>query len=320
MMENKTRMIGFIIVAATALICLVSLGFSYHVYSESKKKAAEYDDRIRALHRSTAQLEKRIADLTEKQERMGDPYGDVGFDGSLDPKPPAGIRSTLETERSGTEDRKTVKQLARIIRSTGLDQLAAEGDVDPTLLTRMVEDYELQEKVSSYRERMLEQNRNLHQADRNDYSAYAEELMSLYQRARLRRRGGGNTADQEEAFNEMLAKFPEAYVTGLAIGERALRAAIRRQDDEVEEYYRMLRDNETFSSLVTDRGTEVMPHLERYMAYNYIRQGRMDEAQVLIESLENNYSNSYIITRGANLRVRWVPVQRIVDNLRNLSR
>ena len=166
--------------------------------------------------------------------------------------------ATASEDESASDHRKKIQQLAQIISSTGLDQLAASEDLDPTILSKIYEDYALRDMVSNYREQTLARNRELHQLDSSQYN---EELMALYDRARLRRRGAGNAEDQAKAFNEMLAKFPDAYATGMAIAERGLRAAFLRQGNNVEEYYNMLSENDKFQNIVTDRGTEAMPNM-----------------------------------------------------------
>jgi hypothetical protein len=104
----------------------------------------------------------------------------------------------------------------------------------------------------------------------------------------------------------------------MAIAERALRSAFRQKSNDVEEYYGMLRENDMFSTIVTDRGMEAMPNLENYLAYSYIREGRVEEAQIFIESLESKYANSFVLTRGADRRFKWLPASQAADNLRML--
>jgi hypothetical protein len=142
--------------------------------------------------------------------------------------------------------------------------------------------------------------------------------MVLYDRAQLRRRGVGNPEDQENAFNEMLAKFPDAYATGMAIAERGLRSAFLRKGDDVKEYYSMLSENDKFSNIVTDLGTEAMPNLENYLAYSYIQEGRVEDALVFIGLLERKYANSFVLTRGADRRLKWIPASQAAENLRML--
>ena len=116
----------------------------------------------------------------------------------------------------------------------------------------------------------------------------------------------------------MLAKFPDAYANGMAIAERGLRAAFLRKGNDVEEYYNMLSENDKFQNIVTDRGMEALPNLENYLARRYIREGRFEDAQVFIESLESKYANSFIISRGPNRRIKWIPASQAAENLRML--
>ncbi len=297
---EKIKNISVTVAVLSALICLASIFFSYRVYISSKKLVTEYRDDLAALRQSYAELEKQY----------------ISAENSIGPspfkKPPLATRSENESD-SG--QRKKVQQLAEIISSTGLDQLAANEDLDPTILSKIYEDYALQDMVSTYREQTLARNRELHQLDRSQYN---EELMDLYDRARLRRRGAGNPEDREKAFNEMLAKFPDAYATGMAIAERGLRAAFLRKGNDVEEYYNRLSENDKFQNIVTDRGMEAMPNLENYLARRYIREGRFEDAQVFIESLESKYANSFIISRGPNRRIKWIPATQAAENLRML--
>ena len=92
-----------------------------------------------------------------------------------------------------------------------------------------------------------------------------------------------------------------------------------RKNDDVQEYYDMLRKNDKFSNIVTDRGAEAIPNLENFLANSYIREGRTEEARVFIESLEGEYANSFVVTRGADRRLKWVPAWQVAENLRNLT-
>lgn len=296
--REKIKNISGIVAVSSAVICMVSIFFSYRVYVSSQKLVIEYREDLSALRQSYAELEKQYKPANNN-------LGQTPLK-----KSPLKARSGDET---ASDNRKKVQELAQIIRSTGLDQLAANEDLDPSILSRIYEDYALQDQVSNYRELAVARNRELHELDRNQYN---EELMALYDRARLRRRGMGNPEDQKKAFNEMLAKFPDAYATGMAIAERGLRSAFLQKADDAKEYYSMLRENDKFSNIVTDRGTEAMPNLENYLAYSYIQEGRVEDALVYIESLETKYANSFVLTRGADRRLKWISASQAADNLR----
>jgi hypothetical protein len=171
---EKTKNISVTVAVFSALICLASIFFSYRVYVSSKKLVTEYRDDLTALRQSYAELEKQYKSAENN-------LGPSPFK-----KPPLATGSENASE---SDQRKKIQQLAQIIRSTGLDQLAANEDLDPSILSKIYEDYALQDMVSTYREQTLARNLELHQLDRSQYN---EELMALYDRARLQRRGAGN--------------------------------------------------------------------------------------------------------------------------------
>jgi len=308
MTKEKIRMVSAIVAVSSAVICIVSILFSYRVYVSSRKLITEYRADLSALRQSYMELEEKFA--TQKF------FQNKAAENNISPRLLKKSRLPSGGEEGSVSDHhKKIQQLAQILRSTGLDQLAANENLDPTILSKIYEEYALQDLVSNYREQTAARNRELHQLDQNQYN---EELMALYDRARLRRRGAGNTEDQEKAFSEMITKFPDAYATGMAIAERGLRSAFLRNSSDVEEYYSMLRENDKFSNIITDRGMEAMPNLENYLAYSYIREGRVEEAQVFIESLESKYANSFVLTRGSDRRVKWIPASQAAENLRML--
>ena len=73
--------------------------------------------------------------------------------------------------------------------------------------------------------------------------------------------------------------------------------------------------NDNFSTVATDRGTEVLPTVEHYLAQQYLRDGRIEDARTLRDSLELNYANSYILTREPGTGWKWLPVSQVVSNL-----
>jgi len=113
----------------------------------------------------------------------------------------------------------------------------------------------------------------------------------------------------------MLAKYPDAYATGMVIAERALRSAFRRDTVEMEKYYKMLRENESFSNVVTDRGIEAIPNVEYYLANQYVREGRSGDAHLMLESLEKNYPESLLFVRRRGRGLTWQPVSQVVPRL-----
>jgi hypothetical protein len=185
--------------------------------------------------------------------------------------------------------------------------------MDPTILSDMYVEFAERRQVLQRQEQQLERNRELHRADSDQYG---EELMTLCERARLRRGGATNRQESDSAFAELLAKYPDAYATGMAIAERALVSSYRRNTAEVERYYNMLRNNESYLDIVTDRGVEAVPNIEYYLARQYHRQGDTDNAMVLIESLEKNYPDSLLFARRSGSGRRWQPVSQVIPRLR----
>jgi hypothetical protein len=309
MTKEKIRMVSVIVAVSSAVVCMASMLFSYRVYVSSGKLVSEYRNDLSDLRKSYAELEKQFS--TRKLFKNETAENDSSP--SFFKKTPMSLGNEGQ---SADDHRAKVQQLAQIIASTGLDQLAASEDLDPTILSKIYEEYALQNRISDYREQASARNSEQLQEDRNQFD---EELMALYERARLRRRGSDNVEDQEKAFSEMLTRFPDAYATGMAIAERGLRSAFLGNSNDVEEYYHMLSENDKFSNISTTRGVEAMPNLENYLALSYIREGRIQEARVLIESIESKYANSFVLTRGAGRRLKWIPALQAADNLRMLT-
>jgi hypothetical protein len=318
-MNDKSNTIRIIATVISVTICVLVLFLGYRTYHTNQKMMLKYKSELTALRSSNARLENQFAELKIRQEEIEISVSDKTA--LLAPEKTLQLNKNLPTgdgQDKKMQQEKMIRQLLQIIQSTGLDKLAASGDLDPSILSRIYEEYEQRDEASSYHEKMLNNNRELHQSDRDNYSQDIEELNSLYERARLRRGKAGNAQEREEAFNELLTKFPYAYVTGLAIGERALFSAFRRENSETEAYYNMLTQTQNFENLVTDRGAEVMPNLEQYMAYAYIQEGRIDEARAMIDSLGNKYPDSFVIIPGVNRRFERVPVRQVIEDLSRL--
>jgi hypothetical protein len=60
---------------------------------------------------------------------------------------------------------------------------------------------------------------------------------------------------------------------------------------------------------------EVRPNIEHYLAQQYLRDGRIEDARVLRDSLELNFFDSYILTRNPGSGRRWLPVSQVVSKL-----
>jgi tetratricopeptide (TPR) repeat protein len=286
----------------SVLIC-AALFFSYSAYVASNRIEKNFGQSLGELKQEVSRLKTQLAAARNRTENNStQTYTKTG----------SAVTAGSKKDAVGKEH-PAIRRLEKIVESTGLDQLAENQNMDPTILSELYDEYADRKQVDQRREQQLENNRNFHKADADQYG---EELMALYERARLRRGGGTDRQERDSAFAELLAKYPEAYATGMAIAERAFVSGFRRNTSEVEKYYDMLRENENFSHIVTDRGVEVMPNIEYYLARQYLRQGNNDDAMALIESIEINYPDSLLFTRGSGGGRRWQPAAQVVGNLR----
>ncbi len=277
--------------------------FGYRAYVASFRAEKKYKQSLGELERQVKQLKAQLAALqNQKEDNPGQNYS-----GTIKATPIPKKRDAV------VEGREALRRLETIVESTGLEQLAENRDMDPTILSEIYEEYTGRKQVVQRQEQQLEINEGFHKADADQYG---QELIILYEQARLRRRGDADREKSDSAFAELLAKYPEAYATGMAIAERAFYSGFRRDTAEVEKYYDMLSENEKFSHIVTDRGVEAMPNIEYYLARQYIRQGDGESALTLIESLETNYPDSLLFARGSGRGRRWQPVAQLISGLR----
>ena len=122
------------------------------------------------------------------------------------------------------------------------------------------------------------------------------------------------------AFNAVLEKYPDSYAAAKLISERAFVSALRNRDiQETEKYYDMLmaNDNDHFRNVVTDFGMEAVPAIEHNLARLYLRDGRIDAAKSMLDSLESNYPQSFVIMRTPLSGRQLVPVQEAIDIMRS---
>lgn len=168
-------------------------------------------------------------------------------------------------------------------------------------------------QAASPRDKFIARNVAQRQAD---FDRYGESVAVLYGSARTMPGPGGETKESSAAFQQLLTQYPEANATGLAIGERALQSALQANALAAEQYYQMLTANENFSSIVTERGVEVMPALQGFLADQYIQQGRFEEAEALIQSLETNYGSEQMATPGRFGEQQFRPVTDVTTRLR----
>ena len=302
-MKNMKHFSLILLSAFISLITGAVLYFSFNAYRSSIETEKNYRQSIDRLEKEIAELKAQLA-KTQVQEEDA-------------PKHITSVTGNAVNLKSAADplvsQREAVRRLEKIVESTGLEQLAANEEMDPTLLSEMYAEFADRRQTAMQREQLLQINTQLHNADED---RYGPELMALYERARLRRRDDADRQESDRAFAELLAKYPEAYATGMAIAERALVSGFRKNTSEVEKYYEMLRQNENFANVVTDRGVEAVPNIEYYLVRQYLRQGSIDSALVLIDSLEKNYPDSRLFAGRSGSRRRWQPASQLIPKLR----
>lgn len=298
---NLSRWLGLVAI----VICTITALYSYHAFNSTRDIQKVQQQSLDTLHQQIARIESKLSELGNELAAAQDrTHGAAVHLNSKKMNPLA--------SRSSVSQRQTIEQMANILDSTGLAQLAENERVDPSILQQMYAEYTQRNQVAAWRQDLLQKDRERFDTDRQNYE---EELMSLYELARFRRGFGSDSATREKAFEAMLEKYPDAYATAKVIGERALWSAFRRNTTAVEEYYNLLRQNDKFSTVATDRGTEVLPNVEHYLARQYLQEGRIEDARVLRDSLELNYSESYILTREPGTGWKWLPVSQVVSEL-----
>jgi hypothetical protein len=287
------------------VICMITAIYSYHLYDLSLDRQQAHQQSLDILHQKVARLEAALTDINSKLAAGQGQTERIVAD-------PNSKNLLARTPQPSASQRQALKQMEQILDSTGLARLAENENIDPDILQQMYDEYAERNQIAVYRQQLMQKNGEHLDADRNNYG---EDLMSLYELARLRRGSDVDRETREKAYEEMLEKYPDAYATAKVIGERAVRSAFRRNTAAVEEYYDMLRQNDKFASVTTERGMEVMPNVEHYLAQQYLRGGRMEDARVLRDSLELNFTDSYILTREPGTGWKWLPVSQVVSKL-----
>ncbi len=297
--------ISICIALLAAMIGAIAVAYSYHAYSSSRNIQKSYKQSLDTLQQKVERLDAQLTTLSQDLSNA-QRHTDRGF---------AGLNARKLKGRNtqpAVPQEYTLKEMEHILDSTGLAQLAENENVDPSILQQMYDEYAQRNQIASYRQQLLQKDRERLGEDRKNYDA---DLMTLYELARLRRGPDADRETREKAFREMLEKYPDAYATAKVVAEHALGSAFRGNTPAVEEYYQLLRQNDKFSTVATDRGVEALPNIEHYLAQQYLRDGRIEDARLLRDSLELNFSSSYILTREPGSGWRWLPVSQVVLKL-----
>ena len=170
------KQLTFILLAFFSFMAAgAALFFSYKAYRFSTEMDKQYRQSIGQLAQEIASLKDQLA--TQEMQAEADSTQTVSWTGNA-----VALKSK---EAPLASQREAVRRLEKIIESTGLEQLAANGTMDPTVLSEMYDEYSEHRHAAEQHEMMLQTNMQLHKADED---RYGPELMALYERARLRRR------------------------------------------------------------------------------------------------------------------------------------
>lgn len=263
----------------------------------SRRADTELQHQLQALQQTIEQLgaqwqaqvevlSNRVAALEKHQERTSAVKADAAFADDM----VVVAMTTLEDE---------VSRLARVLDTTGLEHVAT-NQVDPQALRDVLTEYSERRQIAQVQERLQQRNQERHAEDQK---VYGEELSRLYEQARFRwGRDRGSDQERETAFQELMQKYPDAHATAMIAAERAVGALFRGNVEDAERYYAFLQSNPKFAGTVTDWGVEAMPAIQAGLAHMYLRQNRRQDAERLINDLEQKYGDSYIVTMGGGGR------------------
>ncbi len=214
-------------------------------------------------------------------------------------------------------------QFERVIRTSGLDAAAPylmpPPGSDAPVLAHIGEQYATRARFEERRKGLLERAEDMRQNDRETYGAdNAQAIADLYSKARPMRGNQSNEqrAEREAALNKLMSDYPEAWSTSVAVAEQALDAAINRNAEGAESYYKSLVETSPYAEVVTEQGINAIPTLQAYLARQYVEQGRFDEATTILDALSAQ-TDSIILAPSEMGEPTATDAQDIVTELRD---
>jgi len=305
----------------SAGICVAAVTYSYRSQAIVKRAEDTFAETLKALQQDIGRIESKLASVSANGYSAGRsapvkkfPAASISGGASATEAGDSGVADILRSQQD------EIVRLKEIIDATGLDQLSEYGDLDLTVLKELSQRRSRMMEMVSSRQANMEKNTQRHN---EDDAFYGGELGSLYEKARIRFNRNSDEKEREAAFNEIIQEYPDSYATASLLAERALEATAKQDTESVEKYYHMLLDsgNEAARDVIAGQGIEAMPMIETYLARQYIRDGRTQDAKEMIDSLDENYANSMVfLGRGQGGRRGGPPAQpvyRVVEQLRN---
>jgi len=292
-MSTASHSSSTFIVLGIALLACASVGY---LAIRAQRTATRLENRLvpqldtlaaqlARTQQQLAQLDEALAQATQAASRAmlaaGAPDGEQGMADSL-----------VALEGS-------VSRLEQIMDTTGIEGAATNATADPTALSAMLDEYTQRKEIQTLQQTMQKRNAEQHQIDKQKYG---EEVAALYEKARFRwgrGRGRDNNNQERDAAIDALAKqYPDANATGMVLAERAIGSMFHGNFTDAEKYYAQISNNRNYDNVVTDWGMEAVPMLQYNLAKYYIDQNRRGDAERMLDSLEQKYPQSLLITMG----------------------
>lgn len=281
----------------TLVVALLGLSgfFSYRAYSMSRD--AQESAKLVVLR-----LEADVTRLKTKLEAMDQRYAALEKDYQT---AESRSKAALKPSQSGAA--------GNAQQASGEPLLVDNREELSGLLDQFRSEMNHRKDIALYQRDLMEKKKLLLKADAG---VYDQKLFDLYKTARATRDANVKDGEREAAFNQMVQQYPDSYATNVVVAERALQEALNANSTAVENYYNLLKDSQYSSSVVTEQGVNALPSIQGFLAQNYIQNGRISDAETVIQSLEQNSANGYVAVPGPQGQPEYVPVTEVVENLR----
>lgn len=293
MNENTRSPLPMGLLIGLLVLNLVAIAMSYHALSvarEARSSAAalvEVQNRLDRLQADLGDMKRLAMGSSQFRGPSGPPPFPGDFPQDFLPTPVTDARRPQPAGGNGSQP-------------PGTTRPGTPAEVSPQVL-------------ASHRKDLIDRNATYHQQDRE---RYGDKVATYYQAARADAGPLVSNSESDKAFSQLVSEYPEANATAMVIAEKAMQAAGRDNTLAVEEYYNMLEDKENAASIVLDSGVEAMPAIQSYLAYQYIQQGRTQEAETLLTNLEATNTSGLIAVPGPKGEPEYRPVSEVIGVMR----
>lgn len=309
-MKPKAASVAAPIVGLLLVALAGAQGYSWMRLGAEKRQVQRLAGELGQMQQRLAEVDRQL-DAVRKMVRRAEagelaPLLDALKEG--DAKPGEDLAAAVA--RQG----KVLHQIGQILSALGLDKLAANEKLNPDFLKEAHDRYAARVAKTDYQQKLASRFQEGQQAD---LKVYGEQISNLY-RAALTGASDGNAAAADGALTQLLQQYPSSYSTAAALAQRAMSSLMQGNHEDVQRYYDMLRDNPNAASVVTENGVEAVPTLMAAMARQSMAENPED-AQRMIDALEQGYAESYVVRPGSSGQRELVPISTVVDTLRQLA-